>query len=824
MIRVEKIQIQEFRGIRDLTLDLKASNFAVCGPNGTGKSGVVDAIEFALTGSISRLAGRGTGGISIKDHGPHVDSRNRPDKAKVILTASIPSLKKAATIERSVKDPSTPTITPNDADVLKALRELEHHPEFVLSRRELIRYILSTPGDRAKEVQTLLRLDQVEDVRTSLQKISNASGKEVNPLKREKTLASDQLLGALDIPQISGEKLLGAANAWRAILDLPPLTELTSATSLKDGMTTAAAELSRQVPKAQAIADLKKLQDAFTKLESTETNDQIKIILEQLNALNADPAISSGVTREQLLTTAIELFDGKVCPVCDTVWTPDEFRRIVDAKLTHLEEISKKRAAVEELLEPIIGRLEEITEALKVAASYGKSLKPPIDTKILGAYFTQVRDWAKRLADFLPISSSISTIGAFTVVPAEVRSLISDIDAAIKVLPEPTQQDAAREYLTISQERLEAYRSVSLRLKQAEERAELSRRIFDAYAKVSTTVLDGIYKEVERDFSDLYRFINEEDEGDFRAQLTPSIGKLGFDVDFYGRGYFPPGAYHSEGHQDSMGLCLYLALMKHLLGAGFTFAVLDDVLMSVDSGHRREVCRLLKEKFPETQFIFTTHDHIWLRHMKTAGLITSSSAAHFRKWTVDQGPTEWDQLDLWQEIDNDLAKNDVRAAAALLRHYLEYISAEACHRLRAQVEFRGDAQFELGALMPGAISGMRRALKAGKEAAQSWGKTDIHTNVDEREKAFSDLAGKSNVEQWQINPAVHYNEWAALGPNDFRPVVAAFKELITAFSCPDCHGLYYVTPERGSREGLRCTCGSTSISLVTKPAEKKKAS
>jgi hypothetical protein len=36
---------------------------------------------------------------------------------------------------------------------------------------------------------------------------------------------------------------------------------------------------------------------------------------------------------------------------------------------------------------------------------------------------------------------------------------------------------------------------------------------------------------------------------------------------------------------------------------------LDDVPMSVDPGHRREVCNLLKNHFP-TQFIFTTHDNI----------------------------------------------------------------------------------------------------------------------------------------------------------------------------------------------------------------------
>ena len=92
MISIESVVIKEFRGIRDLTLNFKGKNFAICGPNGTGKSGVVDALEFVLTGNISRLSGEGKGGISLKKHGPHVDKRNDPDKARVIVKAKIHSL------------------------------------------------------------------------------------------------------------------------------------------------------------------------------------------------------------------------------------------------------------------------------------------------------------------------------------------------------------------------------------------------------------------------------------------------------------------------------------------------------------------------------------------------------------------------------------------------------------------------------------------------------------------------------------------------------------------------------------------------------------
>jgi chromosome segregation ATPase len=59
-----------------------------------------------------------------------------------------------------------------------------------------------------------------------------------------------------------------------------------------------------------------------------------------------------------------------------------------------------------------------------------------------------------------------------------------------------------------------------------------------------------------------------------------------------------------------------------LFGKKFTLSLLDDVVMSVDSGHRYEFCKLLKTYFPDTQFIITTHDRLWAEQMKSAGLVT----------------------------------------------------------------------------------------------------------------------------------------------------------------------------------------------------------
>ena len=112
--------------------------------------------------------------------------------------------------------------------------------------------------------------------------------------------------------------------------------------------------------------------------------------------------------------------------------------------------------------------------------------------------------------------------------------------------------------------------------------------------------------------------------------------------------------------------------------------------MSVDTGHRREVCALLKAEFPKTQFVLTTHDEVWLKHMRSAKLIDGKQSIVFRKWHVDHGPAEWKTDDVWAEIDALVASNDIRAAAGLLRYYLEYQAAEWCARLGGRVEYRGD--------------------------------------------------------------------------------------------------------------------------------------
>jgi ABC-type cobalamin/Fe3+-siderophores transport system ATPase subunit len=814
MIRVESITIQEFRGIRELTLELKGTNFAICGPNGTGKSGVVDALEFALTGNISRLSGEGKGDISLKAHGPHVDKRDEPAKAKVTIKCTAPSIAQTFTIERCVTSPTKPVVAPVTPAISKIVRALASHPELVLSRREIIRYVLATPGRRAEEVQSLLQLNSVEQVRTVLQKVANKREKQADFLKTTASTARQNFCLALGVEDSAKEQLLAVVNAKREMVGLPLYKEWTSSTSIRDGLTEATRRQGARIAKKQALIDLAAARDAVGEVKSEATASQANDITEALSALENDPAIEVAATLEHFYTTGLELAEEEACPFCDTEWNLNDLTNHVKAKLNRLSALSEKRKQAAVKIAPLIATIRTVSETLERVTCYAVASTPPTSVQALQAHVASCKLAIERLDTLFPLSEAIVSLRTITTVSDAIQSELQCLEAAVGGLPEPSTEDAARDWLVICQERLDVWREAEKNYRVASEQARLARQIYEIYSDTSDRVLAGIYGQVEKDFAYLYRAINRDDEGEFKAQLVPSMGKLGFDVDFYGRGFFPPGAYHSEGHQDGMGLCLYLALMKHLHGNLFTIAVLDDVVMSVDVGHRREVCSLLKKQFPNTQFVLTTHDPVWLRHMATECLIGGKVV--FKDWCVEHGPTQWEDRDIWSEIDGHLGNNDVRGASAFLRHYLEYVSAELCDRLKAAVGLRGDGQYQLGELLPAAIGRLRKLYKSAKSAASSWNQRNLVQELEARERAFTQCAASSNVEQWQINASVHYNSWANLAKQDFKPVAEAFEGLLKQFECSDCGEYLRVSPDRETPESLRCGCGKTNLNLCAK--------
>ena len=400
-------------------------------------------------------------------------------------------------------------------------------------------------------------------------------------------------------------------------------------------------------------------------------------------------------------------------------------------------------------------------------------------------------------------------------VPPSLAAGSAALTATIEAKPDQSASVAAHSFLTLAQDRLQSYRQAVRARKRAKDAAEIGKLAYTTYCDVAEEHLTTLYSAVEHDFSGFYREINSSDEGGFNAKFAPAEGKLDLKVAFYDRGMFPPGAYHSEGHQDGMGVCLYLALMKRLLGNRFRFAVLDDVVMSVDHAHRKQFCRLLKACFPETQFIITTHDRVWAKQMQTERLVEPKSGVAFHSWSVETGPVFEQVTEVWEQIEDDLTKGDIGTAASRLRRHLEYIAGEVAHLLGAKPPYRGDLAYDLGDLMPAVIGRHGELLRLAARSAGSWKNEEAKAKVEAMKTARSEILRRHGDEQWVVNKAIHYNEWATFTTQEFRAVVEVFRALLLQLRCTKagCESWIYVTPNKGDPEVLRCRCMAVNLNL-----------
>ena len=570
MIQLESVRIVELRGIRELKLEPARGNFVVSGPNGSGKSGVVDAIQFGLTGDISRLGGKGTAGLTVQKHGPHVDRRDDPASAEVSLTLYFPDLGKTAVVTRNVKTSRTYTLEPDDPAIRTVLDEVARHPELTLSRREIIKYILVEAGERSKQIQALLKLEDVGKIRSTLGTARNRVTSAHTSAQKESSNAADALRRHLDIKVLSSEDILAVVNTQRRVLGLAPIEELTAETALNAGAPEAVPH--EVVNRATATRDLQALireHQAFAKLGTQETG----AILKDLATLEGDPALRDALTRRSLLEMGLVLVDGPRCPLCDLEWDD----------VSHLKEHLRAKLAKSAEAEAVQERLLKNAEVISGHATRVVSLLAPIRSLATShgspGLADQLATWAARLNTF---SGAIRTVegvlrnkgtfehGWIT----EPDSLATELEALLQAVLAKQDQGAtatAISFLTLAQDRLHTYRQARRAEKRASDIADSGKQIYATYCEVAGNHLSALYSAVETDFSSFYQQINGDDEIGFKARFEPTEGKLDLEVAFYDRGMFPPQRLSQRGAPRWDGCLFVLGLDEAASWEAFFF-------------------------------------------------------------------------------------------------------------------------------------------------------------------------------------------------------------------------------------------------------------
>ena len=807
-------------------LQLNGKSVVIWGPNGAGKSCVVDVIDFLFTGRISRLMGEGTSGITLTRHGPHIDQE--PESAIVTATVQLEGITQPIQLSRCMSQPDE-LVCPDEAKTsLAKTRDLMRRGGVVLTRRDILRYVAAEAGKRANEIEELLNLKDVDDVRSSLVRARTELTRNEKAAQRAIDTAKAEVNVTLGLPKYSDKGLLEAVNGSRQALGGGPIYSQKS-NAFKEGIVPPAARetASTSVNMSNFLQAVKNVRGAAPSNLVPELAKNDEDLRRNINDLRANPSLLAELERLELTEHASRFVEDSTveCPVCGVLWPEGDLKNHLDTKIANAQAASTVQKNISDSAETIAMPARTLLANVNVLTHGLQSADVKIrdeDIKALDSWHVSLTGLLTAIGDPLQhyLDSGLSADGvARMFVPNTLTNLLDRTEKTIQdTLPKPSPEQSAWDKLTRLEESVRVLENRIGEAENAKLYSERSKILLAEYEKARDKVLDGLYSRIADRFVEFYRVLHSHESDHFGARLQPQGASLNFEVDFMGRGTHPPHALHSEGHQDSMGICLFLALNEELAKEDLGLIVLDDVMMSVDTGHRKDVCRLLAEHFGQCQFVITTHDRTWAKQLRQERIVEGDQVVEFTGWTVEHGPNTHRQMDLWETIREHLDVEDVSGAAFRLRRGNEDFFEDVCNGLGAQITYNSGMQWQLDDWLPAAMDQYRGLLKRGRGAASSWDDKDALAAFNELESVRKQTYDRTYVEQWSINASVHYNNWENMSKEDFSPVVDAFRDLQGLFLCSTCGGLLETMPRKGSIEVVKCPCGKVNWNLRQKPA------
>lgn len=813
-MKLLELKIQNIRGIPDLTIKPGGKSIVIYGPNGSGKSGVVDAIDFLLTGQISRLVGEGTKGIDIQKHGPHITCS--PEEA--VVSAKIDILGNIVDLSRRIQNPDKLVASANSIDCLDPVLDFASRGMHVLTRRNLLRFITATAGDRSTQIQALLNIAEIEKIRSALKSATGDLKRECSFAERSVKDCEQQIIATAQIPNFDEASILQVVNRSRDILGGGPILRL-SAEELKTGITYLAQS------SAVSISSLQTYMDNIFEALSIESVDNVTSLYAELcdvlTELRSNPDLFIALNRKELIDLGIELIDESgSCPLCDTPWEPGSLLAYLEKRKKSASDASHFSERINKLAGALVNIFGKLRASLQSIAASIDSLGISDQSGLLNLWVSNLQSQVGMLGN--PISCSFGTSTSNNqfcslFVPDGSGALLESIKNAITEKSKNiTPQQVAWDQLTRLEgdiSHLENARSNYSKADLYFQRADILLR---CYVLARDAILDKLYNDVRDRFVYFYRQLHIDDESNFDAVIEPKQASLDLKVDFFGYGLHPPHALHSEGHQDSMGLCLYLTIAEKLTSNILDLIILDDVVMSVDSGHRGAICHVLKEAFPDRQFLITTHDETWARQLRTAEVSSASSTVRFYGWSVESGPKLTYSTDMWQQTDDFLEKEDIPNAALSLRRGLGQFFEQVCDSLRAPIPYRSNANWNEGEFGHAAIKQYKALIGAAKNSANARNDKAALERLKIIDEASSSAIHLSQVEFWAVNSSIHYNKWLTLTKNDFRPIVKAFRDLHDVFFCKQCNSLLSLEFDADKPIAIKCRCNVTNWILLGK--------
>jgi hypothetical protein len=765
--KIKKIEINALRGIPNLELDLDSKCLIIRGDNGTGKSSLVDGIEFFFSGVVSHL--EGVQGMSSRKHGPHISSR--PESVCVSMTF----------------DPGNVILkrTFNDAPEMPA--QLWKYfaaalgGKFILRRAELLEFIGSQPAERFRAIANIIGVSELDNYELTLLRARDTFQGKVESQKAIWNEARKTLHELLGVEVDNETDIIAAINNILSKEKLPPIGSLDEVQEHSEKML-ASIKITKSVQRSNILSELSSV-TAPVKLVETES-------FKKSNSANSliKKLASERARKEREIAGLLDMgrkiivkWDMSECPLCEQPINKDEVVAKVYERLKTVEQLSRDASSVRTICDALIDILTQIHDFLTA------TIKKCQEIPELNGETSQLRtikgSWEKEIQQIRlakEIEGEIPTVRLHSLFEQTKITLNSvKLKSTQLFVGEKVTEAEKNVLLCVGMIRTAKERSDNLRKSYEEfvnntQYHKTAAKLFSTFSDVKKDRIQEVFTIIQTEMNRYYSMLHPgEPHGDIELKLQSTRrASIELQMRSFGRTE-DPRALSSEGHLDSLGLCIFLAFVKKF-NADCSLMVLDDVVTTIDAGHRENICHLLQSEFVDKQMIITTHDAVWYEQLR-AYARAHGTAGYFKfitftRWDVHAGPVITPYKDRWTRIQERILAGDTNVANEG-RIYLEWVLSLICEGCKAQVPYKGtEPNYEIGELLPSAKSRIQVLLvdKSYK---------------DEITKAFEDL--ESTIIYGNI--LSHNNPLAtSVTIGEVEMFCGAVHTLHGKFLCPQC--------------------------------------
>jgi energy-coupling factor transporter ATP-binding protein EcfA2 len=764
-MRIETLRLSWFRGAGpDVSLEPKGKSIACFGPNGSGKSTFVDALEYlASDGKIEHLSHEYAGKGQING----VRNTHAPASSPATIEVTFP---RGETIAAKISAKGAVKIEAHDAAA--AALDSWRGAQLILRQDEVARFIHATKGEKYSALLPLLGLGEVETVVDNLHRFAREVAKQGRLAELEAQVEGTANEGGLEGANATLQRLAekygaggkGSINAADAIA--AAIQRLLA--SLDDD--------ARRRQRLEQVRDQKVGEKARVAHDAAAkvAEGWDRIVRGRVSALEGAEAVLAGAGK----TTTLD------CPSCGRPIPRKDLAAHVASELEILTQVRAQWRAWESAHASLSAALETIHGVAGAFDLAGEAEASPAAAE-LGTFAATAADVEKGDANQPNLEALAQLVE---------RALRLDASVAAELAsPAPTASDLLADGEALARAR------ACLDRASAVHRLAGVQAITGALESLETAIRHDMRVEAERTLAEISAEVQRlwamlhpgEPIEDVKLYAGDTDQAPDVSLKYYGHEQPSPRLTLSEGHRNSLGLCIFLALVR-LRAPAERPIVLDDIISSLDREHRGRVISLLASDFADRQVLLFTHDHEWFAQLRVLLPAKDWSFRKLRPWDSPEVGVRWSgSLSLLDEAREQLDASP-EIAASRARASMDEELQIAAEQLELRVPYlRGD----------------RNDHRTGYELL-----TELASTAKKclRTRSADDKAPSDAIAIWKDaaarlvttgNLAAH---GGAVSRGDAQSLIESCERAIAALRCTACGEAVWFANEAGKRRQCRC--------------------